>query len=614
MKPDHSGCYKVVTTNPTLNTYDTPAAGDDNANYGQWGIRIYNLNDFNGTGNSISGTYGFEGNTALYDGSSTTSVETFWSTRMNDNNVWVSGNPTYMGMVSFCTTITLTETKTYYIGIAGDNDVTIKINGTTIVDQADNSPQSNFKFWHVYPYQLNAGDNIIELENYNRSSVGSFSAEIYNNTLTELSNATSTSMITRVFSTGDYLPGGSKAGQGFCSNYSCPTGYLLNTSNPNNYLCVKNEYVDCGAIIPTPTPTPSSTPRDCVGCTSYDIVITQGDINLSTDGKVYAYYYPCGTSTGDMSFVTFSNPGTYIDHICTDNCSTEPYVCIQYDGGCTSPQNNSRLVEKNGDCTPSSPVSRSCGTTITKTITTSGKVSLLDYFVLDNDYGNFTVTVSGTQQNDIAELFVGNFNEGYGEIVTLSKGANNKTQNVGYYNSKGGKNVDLSIYSSSSTAFQPYTINITVSCTDTVDCTSVVTGVTETYVKNTTLNVTTAGIIHYSIDGQNDIAVNVPVGTHTITSCYIYETLNPLLIVNNPASYTVTYSGTTCISNDGSEFGTCSNITFVANQGFSATAWWIDCNGDQKTQFVSTGQSLTVEGINGSGSGLPLTYTNLNQP
>jgi len=337
-------------------------------------------------------------------------------------------------------------------------------------------------------------------------------------------------------------------------------------------------------------------------------------LTTSDDGKVYVYYYPCGSTGGTMSSTEFSNAGTYDAHICTQNCLSGAYIDYPYDGGRTSPLYGSVLNATNTNCASSTPVSRSCGTTITKTITTSGKVSLLDYFVLDNDYGNFTVTVSGTQQNDVAELFVGNLGEGYGEIVTLSKGANNKTQNVGYYNSKGGKNVDLAIYSSSSTAFQPYTISITVSCTDTVNCANVVTGGTETYVKNTTLNVTAAGVIHYSMDGTSSISVNVPVGTYTITSCYIYETLNPLFIVTNPASYTVTYSGATCSPNNNSEFGTCSNITFTANQGFSATAWWIDCNGVQKTQFVSVGQSLTVEGINGSGSGLPLTYTNLNQP
>ena len=358
--------------------------------------------------------------------------------------------------------------------------------------------------------------------------------------------------------------------------------------------------------------------RDCGNCRAYNVYVDQADINLSKNnggnGIISLFYYPCGTTGGTISTVTFQTSGFNYNNICIQNCaSTEPYLHFDYDGG--SIPSNSKIFELAGNCAPSSPVNHDCGTTFTTTISKPGKVSLLDYFTLDNNYGNFTITVSGTQQNDIAEVFVGNLGEKYGEIVTLAKGANNITQNVGYYNSNGSKNVDLAIYSSSSTAFQPYTLSITVSCTSTVDCQSAL-PVTQTYVNGTTLNVTKAGVIHYSIDSLNSIAVTVLVGTYTITSCYVYETLSPLLIVNNPATYTVTYSGTTCSpsgtsgTSGSSGLGSCVNMTFSANQGFSATAWWLDCNGNQKTQFVSVGQTLTVCGINGSGSGLPLSYGN----
>ena len=169
---------------------------------------------------------------------------------MNANNVWVAGDanwpgPNYPDFISFCATFTLSQSKTYYVGIAGDNDVSIKLNGVELVNQADNSPQSNFKFWHVYPVLLNAGPNIIEMENWNRSSVGSFAAEIYDNTLNEMTAATSIGMLNVVFATGDYLPGGSKEGQGFCSNYTCPTGYVLDTSNPSSPVCKLIETTNC---------------------------------------------------------------------------------------------------------------------------------------------------------------------------------------------------------------------------------------------------------------------------------------------------------------------------------------------------------------------------------
>jgi hypothetical protein len=92
---------------------------------------------------------------------------------------------------------------------------------------------------------LNAGPNIIELENWNRSSVGSFAAEIYDNELSYLTQATSANMLNIVFATGDYLPGGSKEGEGFCSNYTCPSGYVLDTSNPSSPICKLIETTSC---------------------------------------------------------------------------------------------------------------------------------------------------------------------------------------------------------------------------------------------------------------------------------------------------------------------------------------------------------------------------------
>ena len=614
MKPDHSGCYKVVTTNPTLNTYNTPAAGDDNAAYGQWGIRIYNLNDFNGTGNSISGTYGFEGNTALYDGSSTTTVETFWSTRMNDNNVWVSGDPTYSGMVSFCTTITLTETKTYYIGIAGDNDVTIKINGTTIVDQADNSPQSNFKFWHVYPYQLNAGDNIIELENWNRSSVGSFSAEIYNNTLSELSNATSTSMITRVFSTGDYLPGGSKAGQGFCSNYSCPTGYLLNTSNPNNYLCVKNEYLDCGTIIPTPsptptiTPTPTLTPGFCDSCTNYNITITQTDLNNSQDGFVYIFYYPCGSYTGDTSILQFANPGTYTDYLCAQACATNiPQIKIFNGEDYVNATGGSVLTSLPDNCAKLIVDCGTQGSTFIYHVAKAGFNYVNVYVDLDVTCGNIYPSISAVTTNNVNEIFIGNKTENVGEIFTYSNETyvNSGTTPVGFFSSTTKTILDIVVYSTNNGPFVPYDIVFTIPCPTTFSC-QTETPSTITYVKGTTYYVPTNGYIKYQTETDTLFKYSIGGTTNTITDCHILESIMsgfPLALAVSPTNIV---AGTSCTQSGTN--GECVSMTFNAQYGFSATAMWLDCDGVEQSRFIRAGESFTTCGQRGSGTGIPVEY------
>jgi hypothetical protein len=260
VNPEGNGCYKVTNTNPTTIETLQVGVGTDNNAYGMYGVKIYNVSDFDSAGNSISGNLAFSGYTNAYDGSSTTSVEYFYAGRMNAANVWVSGNaswpsPNYPDYVSFCSTINVPTTKTYYVAIAGDNDATIKINGVTLVNQADNLPVDNFRFWHIYPFVLSSGLNVVELENWNRSAVGSFAAEIYNNTLSELTSATNSSMLNTIFSTADYLPGGALEGQGFCTNYSCPTGYVLDTTNPSSPVCLLVETTNC--IVPTPTPTPT---------------------------------------------------------------------------------------------------------------------------------------------------------------------------------------------------------------------------------------------------------------------------------------------------------------------------------------------------------------------
>ena len=614
MKPDHSGCYKVVTTNPTLITSDAVGAGDDNVNYGQWGVRIYNVNDFNGTGNSISGTYAFEGNTNTYDGSSTTDVEYFWSTRMNDNNVWVSGDPTYTGMLSFCTTITLTQSKTYYIGIAGDNDVTIKINGTTIVNQADNLSLSNFRFWHIYPYQLNAGDNIIELENWNRGSVGSFSAEIYDNTLSELTSATSTNMVTRVFATADYLPGGSKAGQGFCSNYSCPTGYLLDTSNPSNYICVKNESVDCGTIILTPTPTPTLTPTPtvtpgfCNSCTSYNITITQTDLNNSQDGFVYIFYYPCGSYTGDTAIIQFANPGTYTDYLCAQACATDiPRIKIFNGEDYVNATGGSVLTSLPDNCAKLIVDCGTQGSTFTYHVANAGFNYVDVYVDLDVTCGNIYPSISAVTTNNVNEIFIGNKSENVGEIFTYSNGTyvNSGTTPVGFFSSTTNTILDIVVYSTNNGPFVPYDIVFTIPCPTTFSC-QTETPSTTTYVKGTTYSVSSNGYIKYQTETDTLYKYSIAGTTNVITECHILESIMPGFPLALAVSPTNIVAGTSCVESGTN--GDCVSMTFYAQYGFSATAVWLDCNGMQQSRFIAAGESFTTCGQRGSGTGIPVEY------
>jgi hypothetical protein len=52
-------------------------------------------------------------------------------------------------------------------------------------------------------------------------------------------------------------------------------------------------------------------------------------------------------------------------------------------------------------------------------------------------------------------------------------------------------------------------------------------------------------------------------------------------------------------------YGKCMRVIFTANRGFSSTANWKDCSGNPRSQFVSVNESLEVDALDGSASGLP---------
>jgi len=49
----------------------------------------------------------------------------------------------------------------------------------------------------------------------------------------------------------------------------------------------------------------------------------------------------------------------------------------------------------------------------------------------------------------------------------------------------------------------------------------------------------------------------------------------------------------------------CLRVIFTANRGFSATAYWKDCSGVQKSKFISVNETLEVDALEGTASGLP---------
>ena len=148
-------------------------------------------------------------------------------------------------------------------------------------------------------------------------------------------------------------------------------------------------------------------------------------------------------------------------------------------------------------------------------------------------------------------------------------------------------------------------MSVSATCSDTISCDEVVSG-TETYRQDVIINVTDAGHIIYNTEaGQQSLYV--PIGSKTLTDCLIVESIKSPLVLSDPATFTITYSGDTCTTSSGTT-GDCVYITFEAKYGFSATAYWINCDGVVSTRFVNVGEFFTTTGQYGSGSGLPVTY------
>lgn len=249
---DGTYCVRILTTSPTITQQGiTPTNGSTSTAYGTSGVRIFKVGQYNLDGSPTNGTDSLD-----YIASATTNpVRVFWAGnqstggRLNLKGTWAinSNNSAYIGTLSYCYTMNISLSKTYYIGIAGDDYCSIRVNGNTILQQVQimSPPYTNFWYWNIYPVQLQAGTNIIEMTNTNVISEGAFAAEIYDNNVSQLSTATSESNLNILFTTGDYRVGSPKYGEGFCSKYSCPSGYVLDNSDTQNIVCKRVETANC---------------------------------------------------------------------------------------------------------------------------------------------------------------------------------------------------------------------------------------------------------------------------------------------------------------------------------------------------------------------------------
>jgi hypothetical protein len=260
---DQYTCYKETIVPATAPATPISLSGVQSTSWGLSGTRFYDTNfNLNGTG-SVAGS---SISVPLWKNSPSITVPIRLGP-LNRCGLWTtdpSGEPidTWVGF-SACLSGITTE-KTYWVGVAGDNNFRIVLDGTEIVNTIygpyDGSTDA-FSFWHVYPVVIGAGNHTIELYGLNRGSDAGFGCEIYDNTLSELTGFTGYSQLNVVFtSSGQTLADVVQDISGIAyssSGYTCPSGYTYSECG-GSPVCILYEF--CTVIQPTPTPTASETP------------------------------------------------------------------------------------------------------------------------------------------------------------------------------------------------------------------------------------------------------------------------------------------------------------------------------------------------------------------
>ncbi len=172
---------------------------------------------------------------------------------MNASGVWVAGrfepNTVWLPVnewIGFVRKVSVARNKTIYIGISGDDVTKIKVNGIEILNTTRGG--INIKSWSIFPVNVIAGDNYIEMSvlNYQgeiiqfQNNPGGFAAEIYDMTLQQLQAARSEADLNIIFRTSDMV--GQPFDVGTTIGWSCQPGWQLIKDELDNYICIKTQF------------------------------------------------------------------------------------------------------------------------------------------------------------------------------------------------------------------------------------------------------------------------------------------------------------------------------------------------------------------------------------
>ncbi len=244
--------YKSVAAIAPASPYGVEI-GDSNV-FGIYGTRIYPVNGWNDKGDLKSGyTYQNLMTTSYWQN---TAVADFEKGPCNRYGIWANDGEASTDLpfgkwIGFSKCITIAESKTYYVGLFADNNFKLRLNGQTILNTYQtggslNSTQATFFYWHIYPIDIPAGNNTLELTGLNIQQTGAFGCVIYDNTPTQLVAATSDGNLNIIFNSRtitniDIVE--STLGVYEDKGYTCPPGYTVYSPCGGNNCY---QYIVCG--------------------------------------------------------------------------------------------------------------------------------------------------------------------------------------------------------------------------------------------------------------------------------------------------------------------------------------------------------------------------------
>jgi hypothetical protein len=198
-----------------------------------------------------SSAYGWAG--VIFPGGLIDNLTAFFLERLNTIGVWAcdsdsstAGTTPVGEWIGFSACIDIDVPGDYVIGMAADNRMRFRLNGTPFFTM-DSYNTLNFNHWWMNPVSLGSGLNIIELEGYNDGLIASFGADIYGpypaGSLDDDASMAGLDYEGNVeWSTLDVI--GQPFITGEVSGLSCPDGYSLNTCT-GELTCTLIERVPC---------------------------------------------------------------------------------------------------------------------------------------------------------------------------------------------------------------------------------------------------------------------------------------------------------------------------------------------------------------------------------